>query len=97
MFSLPSAWPYLLLPTLYFAPPIACSDGVKLELPAQGMTVHRTRLSAHLVPKLCRCIWRPPLQLPSGQESRVAPRLQGSLRGSEPKIATEALPDTDAL
>ena len=37
------------------------------------------------------------LQLPSGQESRVAPRLQGSLRGSEPKIATEALPDTDAL
>ena len=67
------ALPTTLLPKLFLAPTIACSDPVKLELPAQGMTVHRTRLSTDLAPKLCLCVWRPPLQLPSGQESTGAP------------------------
>lgn len=60
--------------------------------------MHRTRLSAqylnfvHLETSL-------PASL-RDKKAGVAPRLQGSLRGSEPKIATEAPPtdtDTDAL
>lgn len=39
------ALPTPLFPTLFFAPPVADFDLVKLELPTKGMMVHRTRLS----------------------------------------------------